>query len=273
MLLSNIFEKCLFFFIPKGIHLRCRKQCEEYLPTGEQMNYKVKIIYNYSEIYENEDCHNDFMKILKIKKAGYDSKHNGTYFPLDRDDFFGIHVLILNEENDDIIFTFKVIPYSYCQKFSNITFPLLEYALDSKDPAAIREIENFMNEMKLKNHDFSYSGGWVMNPAYKNKGLSKELRELYTGVHLMLHKRLNLKAMTGVGILEMGTLDFFKNSWGVEEFAIPYLNISRMPNYHIALVYQHIDKVTFFKKNMAKRYEDIWSQRFEFKLLQEREIA
>ena len=237
------------------------------------MNYKVKIIYNYSEIYENEECHNDFMKILKIKKLGYDLKHKGTYFPLDRDDFFGIHVLILNKDNDDIIFTFKVIPYSFCQKFTNITFPLLEYALDSKNSQAVNEIESFIREMKIKNQDFSYSGGWVMNPKYKHRGLSKELRELYTGVHLMLHEQLNLKAMTGVGILEMGTLAFFKDSWGIEEFAIPYLNIKRMPNYHIALVYQHLDKVSFFKRKMAKQYRSLWNERTEYKLLQERKVA
>lgn len=239
------------------------------------MKYQIKLIDNYFLNYEIESCHSEFMKMLKVKKQGYESKHKQGYFPLDQDDFYGLHVFICDAVNDEIIVTFKVIPFSYTTQFKNAKFPLIDIVKESGNDIAVMNIQKFINKQNAKFLDFSYSGGWTMNPKYSGKGLSRELKDIYTGIHYHVHNTYNLAYITGIGNVELGTLEFFKKKWGLIEFINQDLSFDRCNEYQFRPIFQRLDLLSEEKLSLAEKYQNLWDERIELSqgLLEKPKIA
>ncbi len=226
------------------------------------MQLKLTIIEDFFSQAENADINQKMGKVFGMKKKGYVGKHKHNYLPVAQDDFYCIHAILTDVENDNVVMAFKVSTFSSSNRY-NVPFLLDEYLKEGND------IDRFKFKKYLKNHikngnDFSYSGGWTVNPDYKGRGLSTYLKEVYTGIHYLIHRHFNLKAITGIGVLNFNTSEFFKEWWGLKEMSGSVYNFSSCPYLDCVFIYNDLDHVSEVKKSLASKYIDLWNAREEY---------
>lgn len=231
--------------------------------------YKIVILEN---IFENANSFFGkyfFPKIIHEKKRGYHHSHTNNYLPMGQDDYICSFITVCEELNGDYvpICLAKVVPYSRCQYY-NVPFPMLELLKGHMNENDFMAIENTIQDLADQNLDFTYSGGWTMNPDYRgNSETGQILRELYTACHYLLHEKNNYHSFFGFGCPRFKTDKFFK-SWGVEVMKNNDQEIGTIysPNHNgeeILSMHGIIDNMSDWKKAMADKYFSLWNERIE----------
>lgn len=236
------------------------------------MKYKIISIVDYFSCLEVLGISEKFGEGMRVKRKAYKEGHEDRYFPLTDDDLYGNHYFICDASNDRVIVTFKVVPFSSSQQFVNTIFPFEHYIRPTCSDTQYSEIQKYMNNFKKRGLDFSYSGGWAMNNDYRGMGLSRELRNIYSGIHYNIHKDLNISACMGVGIIEKGTYDFFNKHWGFEclldgESVV----MPNAPSINCHFIGQSFEHFSDNKRMHGMRYRQLWDEREEYSVKEEME--
>ena len=184
----------------------------------DESKLKIVIVKNfYSQIGKIPLLNHLFLEILKTKREGYLTKHSHHFLPVNTYDFIAYHVAFLDEANQQVVLTAKIVSYRDCLYY-RLPFPVLDVG-PLFNQVQKNEVMRIIDQRINLGLDVSYSGGWSVNPIYKGLGKSKNLRDLYTGIHYHVHKQFHLSTMMGFGAPQIGTLDFFK-TWGVSPRAV-----------------------------------------------------
>jgi hypothetical protein len=226
------------------------------------MNYKIILVDDYFSQLEDDELSRVMSKLFLMKRESYTDKHKKNYLSVAQDDFYCSHVIVVDQETNEFVLAFKIIKYSVCKNYDT-KFPLSNY-MSGADDIERAKVEKIINKFVKNGHDISYSGGWVVNPKFKGLGLSGEFKEIYTGCHYSIHKYLNLKAMMGVGILDYKTYDFFVDIWGMKDATGNAHYFDYLPYVKCKVIYNKIENVSDYKKEMGEKWRGLWENRVEF---------
>ena len=134
-----------------------------------------------------------FLKLLQLKKNGYQTKHSSRFLPVAANDFFCMHLILCYKKTMTPILCSKIVSYKDCE-FHNTPFPLLGLA-DFLKPEQQKEVEGIISKRVAKGNDLSYSGGLTICPSFKGFGLSTFLKDMYAGIHYLAHLENGLQTM------------------------------------------------------------------------------
>lgn len=230
------------------------------------MKYQIFVIDDYYEKLGDPRITNFMNQLFLIKKTCYEDKHKNNYLSISQDDIFCVHVLVVDSLSETVVMAFKVIKFSSCEKYK-VEFPLRGYLKETgKDQGDLQILERFLSPYIQNNDEFTYSGGWVINPEYKGRGLTKELKEIYTGIHYLVHQELKAKAITAIGLANIGTDKFFDEMWGLSPISGVTHRIRSCPGFEIRVISMRLEDAKFYKLQMAKKYLALWNARLELSL-------
>gem|GEM_PF-5298988 len=228
------------------------------------MKYKVIVIKDMFQQMDNLDLVKMIGRILNVKRLGYQNKHSSKFLPVSTEDFFCYHVAICEESTLEPIVCYKVVSYReaeyYCQKF-----PLYEITAKSYvDEHFLETVTDLVSSRVQNGQDVSYSGGWTINPLYKGRGLSHELRDIYTATHYHLHRHFEIGTITGFGVLSVGTYDFFVTNWGLRPVFESSIKLPFTNNLECKMIFGDLDTLAKHKYDMADKYFSLWEERVEY---------
>jgi hypothetical protein len=239
-----------------------------------ESDIQIVLVSGFFDQLDDPNISDLFIKLLLLKKQGYQSKHSSRFLPVATNDFFGMHLILCEKKSMTPILCSKIISYSDCAYY-NTPFPLLGLA-DFLKPEQQSEVEKIISQRVREGKDVSYSGGLTINPNFKGFGLSALLKDMYAGIHYLIHLNNNLRTMMGFGIVKVGTDVFFK-TWGVYPLKVNGIEMSptALPFTNGAeslLMWADLENLSPYKIEMGKRFEKIWNERIEF-TLEKRKIA
>lgn len=235
----------------------------------DEKDIQVVIVRGFFDQLNDPFMSDLFVKILQLKKNGYQTKHSSRFLPVAANDFFCLHLILCQKETMTPILCSKIVSYNDCE-FYNTQFPLLGLS-DFLKPEQQVEVEKIIYERVNSGKDLSYSGGLTINPDYKGLGLSSFFKDMYAGIHYLVHKHQGLQTMMGFGIVKVGT-DVFFRTWGVqplkvndEEMAptsLPFTNGAES-----LLMWADLGDLSPYKLEMGKRFENLWDERIDYSLV------
>ena len=226
------------------------------------MEYEVIVLDDPFGNIKNQEVAKRFTQLIQMKRDGYWSKHSGRYLPFNKEDYICTHVLLIDKDSDQIVMAFKICRKSICELYG-INFPMDDYMSSANDIDKAK-YKRFIKPFESLGEDIIYSGGWTVNPSYKGKGLSNELKDIYTCIHYHIQKRFNINCMTAIGVMNFNTDKFFTNDWGVISFTGTVYNFKACPYLDCIFIGLDMDKVVQKKLDMADKYKYLWDARVEF---------
>lgn len=207
-----------------------------------------------------------FVKLLQLKKNGYQGHHSERFIPVGTHDFFGIHLLICEEKTMTPILCSKVVSYTSCD-YHNISFPLWNLP-DVFNQEQQSEVHKIISERVTQGKDISYSGGLTINPKFKGFGQSEFFKDMYSGLHYLLHEENELKTMMGFATPKVGTDAFFAR-WGVRPLQVAGSEMKATPlpfanGAESILVWGDLENLSAYKREMGMKYKKLWDNRLEY---------
>jgi hypothetical protein len=138
-------------------------------------------------------------------------------------------------------------------------------------------VDEIIRERVQKGRDVSYSGGLTINPHFKGEGQSPLFKDIYTGLHFLLHHYHQLGTMMGFAIPKVGTDRFFK-TWGVKPLVVEGEEMKPTPlpfanQADTILVWGDLENLSDYKKKMGEKYSTLWKDRLEFLVPEETLVA
>jgi hypothetical protein len=229
---------------------------------------KVVLLNGVFSQINNPEIGELFVKLLQLKKNGYQGYHSERFIPVGTHDFFGIHLLICEEKTMTPILCSKVVSYESC-KYHNVAFPLMNLTdVFSHDEQS--EVDKIISERLRLGRDLSYSGGLTINPKFKGFGQSDFFKDMYSGLHYLLHEDYQLETMMGFATPKVGTDAFFAR-WGVKPLNVEGLEMKATPlpfanGAESFLVWGDLENLSDYKKEMGLKYRKLWDNRLEFSM-------
>ncbi len=227
---------------------------------------QVIIVHDFFDQIHDAFVSELFLKLLKLKRDGYQAKHSQRFLPVGTHDFFGIHLILCEKKTMTPILCSKIVSYKNC-KYYNTPFPLvgLSNILKTDQEAHLQSI---IYERLGKGRDVSYSGGLTINPLFKGFGLSPFFKDIYTGLHYLIHLHHGLETMMGFGTPKVGT-DVFFRKWGVYPLTVNGVEMNPTPvpfanGTASLLMWADLENLSEYKKEMGKHYKALWHERKEF---------
>ena len=203
--------------------------------------------------------------LLRVKREAYRAQVGALVLPVSAEDHYCLHVAIMERGTMRPVLVFKIVPYSRAAQHAQ-PFPFLEMAKTLYGEADYAALQRDVRKRLDRGVDVSYSGGWAIMPGTRrDQAHSRELKDMYTGLHFLAHQELGLASMYGFGAIEQGTYDFAVREWGSRspvdaDICIPFYNNNRCRA--VALDMQHASK---HKLAMAEKYRALWEHRSHFK--------
>jgi hypothetical protein len=231
-----------------------------------ESDLQIVVLHNVFQQIDNPSVGEVFLKLLQLKKNGYATRHSRRFIPVGTHDFFGVHLLVCEKKTMEPILCSKIVSYKNCSYY-NVPFPLdgLDEVFNNHQQL---ELQKIIFQRITQGRDVSYSGGLTINPKFKGFGLSSLFKDIYTGIHYRIHEHHGYKTMMGFSTPKVGTDVFFK-TWGVNPLvvngsemkptALPFANGAES-----ILVWGDLENLSDYKKEMAKKYNDLWDNRLEY---------
>jgi hypothetical protein len=231
-----------------------------------QEDIQVVIVHDFFDQIHDPFLSELFLKLLKLKRDGYQAKHSHRFLPVGTHDFFGIHLILCEQKTMTPILCSKIVSYKNCEYF-NTPFPLqgLSTILNSEQQ---NELQKIISQRVDKGRDISYSGGLTINPAFKGFGLSSLFKDIYTGLHYLIHEHNQFETMMGFGTPKVGTDAFFRK-WGVYPLAVNGVEMQPTPvpfanGTESLLMWADLENLSDYKKEMGVKFKDLWESRKEY---------
>ncbi len=227
---------------------------------------QVVVVHDFFDQIHNSFLSELFLKLLKLKRDGYQAKHSHRFLPVGTHDFFGIHLILCEKKTMMPILCSKIISYQNC-KYFNTPFPLQGLS-DVLRTDQETELQKIINDRVNMGRDLTYSGGLTINPIFKGFGLSSLFKDIYTGLHYLIHQYNGFETMMGFGTPKVGTDSFFRK-WGVNPLTVNGVEMSPTPvpfanGTESILMWADLENLSEYKKAMGNQYKSLWDERREF---------
>lgn len=233
-------------------------------PTNS-LPLKVIIVRNFFEQLDNNVAADLFVRLLITKRIGYQTKHERRFIPVNTHDYFAIHMIVCHAITSELILLAKIVPYSDCVYFNSEFTPFeLKNCMSLQYYA---ELEKIVFDRVNSGKDISYSGGWTVNPKFKGQGMSQMLKDVYAGIHYLIHQHYNLTAVVAFGAQRLGSLEYTKqlglkplslNGKEMPPVYLPYAN-----NLESMIMWEDVSKLSNYSVSMAQKYLYLWESRLD----------
>lgn len=227
---------------------------------------KIIVVSSFFDQIDDPFVGDIFIKLLKLKKSGYQSKHSERFLPVGTHDFIGHHIILCDKKTSTPILCSKIVSYKTCVYY-NTPFPLSELGCFLTNDQT-QELRSIIETRIQQGKDITYSGGLTINPAFKGFGATPLFKDIYTGLHYLAHTTYGYSTVMGFGAPKVGTDVFFK-TWGVRPLEVAGVPMEPTPTpfangIDSVLVWGDIDLLSDYKKSMAIKFKELWDERLDY---------
>jgi hypothetical protein len=228
-------------------------------------NTKLKVVIIDYPIFalDNAECSKILGKALKMKYQGYATAYNDKVLPMDKTDFFGTHLILCEEIENELfpIFAYKSITLDRC-KFHEVEFPILSLMKSDGHPMCVEALNHIIETTAPS--AISYDSAWAQDINYRfNKSL--ELKTLLGEIAMMFmvrhHQDAKISNAITNGVVKVKTDLFFQK--------LGFKKLTEDENSHF--IQKHLDEeecVIFHTSEFsleahsyAKKHQELWENK------------
>lgn len=227
-------------------------------------NIKFKIVIIDYPIYTLDDtfCATLLGKALKMKFDGYSITYNDNVLPMDKTDFFGMHLMLCEEKDQELIpiFAYKSVSLSRCLKY-NFEFPILTIAKNDCHSTCLDDLNKIINEIKDPS-SISYDSALAKNLSYRFSSdveLKTILREITMMIIVKHHHDYKIPHMINCGAIKVQTDKFFLKL-GLKKLNDQAHFIQKHLNNEESVIFYN-NSFSFEAYRMAKKYRGLWDNK------------
>ncbi|HAS6350088.1 TPA: hypothetical protein I7241_19285 [Vibrio vulnificus] len=222
-------------------------------------DYEVVVIESYIDNMLNEQASSYMGKIWNFKKDMYSSAHGELSNIIDIDDFYCTHVVFINKVTREVLMTFKYIDYDACSKAS-VDFPLIKHAAYQSD-VLYNSVCEYISKIKRSGGRISYSGGWCMDNKVKSPKMRLMLIQAYVCIHYLEQVNKNYSFITGIGVKEVGTINFFNRNFHTVPIVNELVELSGVGSIHGCFLSASIEQLSICGTKNMHKYKPVWDSR------------
>ncbi len=235
------------------------------------MNLKIVILDEPIHIYNSKAC-KLWQNAIWAKELGYKSQYKSSILPIGTDDFFGTHLIVVNELSDgdwDPVVMYKVVRRTQSNKF-NVPFGAISLLKGTKYENSI-ELQQILEDPA----EISYDSSWSINPKYKkDKEFSTLLRDYITLFCCNIHQIFGYNRWLTAGVQKFKIDEYF--SWLGCKKILPDFELLIIDNDKVSMFYVP-DAASLSKeaKAVAKKLSKEWDNKIIFQpdRLSEQKVA
>ena len=222
-------------------------------------DYELVVIDKYIDNILNEKANSYMGKLWKFKKDMYTSAHGQLTNIIDIDDFYCTHIVFVDKVSARILMAFKYIDYDVCTQ-NGINFPLLKYAsLNSNELQG--DIYKYICEIKRSGGRISYSGGWCVDNEITCSKVKLQLMQAYIGIHYLEQVNNGFDFITGIGVKEVGTINFFNKKFHAKPIVNKLVELSSIERVHGCFLSTSISQLSILGSKNIEKYRSVWDFR------------
>jgi hypothetical protein len=224
------------------------------------MRFRVVIIDEPIHVENRQACEL-WRKALWAKEEGYRAHYKSGVLPLGTDDFFGSHLIIVDEKPNgawEPVVMYKSVRRSQASRFK------VPFGAETLLIGTPYENSPRLKEILSDTSEISYDSSWSINPDYKsNKELSSILRDYVTMFCCNFHTSMGFYRWLTAGVQRLKIDDYF--AWlGCEEvhnsFQLPIID-----NETVRMLYHPDTRNSSDEaKAVTQRYAQDWDNRIIF---------
>lgn len=221
----------------------------------------ILTLTNFQDSFQNSL----FSKMLSLKYHGYSNRHNKNTLPIDTTDFIGTHLIVCENEGDELIplMAYKSTTVETCEKY-NLKFPFLGLLENSGNKVCLNETHDLINKLKKNNSSLSYDTSWTMSQ--KLEGLREKrdyLKEILQMLLVKHHTDYNIPNWVTFGICKMKTDLLFKSMGGIEISQEPLIKHPGLNGQDAVAILLPSNNYQFEALRMSKKHELLWKNKIE----------
>lgn len=143
------------------------------------------------------------------------------------------------------------------------------------DDSYYSHVEKLIEGLMSSGKEISYSGGFTVDrDLLESKEEMNTLKEIYCGIHTLLHEDRKVDTLFGFSCPRLHTDTFF-DQWGITPVLVNGESPSGYPDdlhgEEVKCIYSKVSELSFYSKRMADKYRQLWEDRLDTK--KEREEA
>jgi hypothetical protein len=229
----------------------------------DKTKLKVVIIDYPILALDNPDCSRIFGKTLKMKYEGYATAYNNKILPMDKTDFFGTHLILCEEIENELfpIFSYKSVTLDRC-KFHEMEFPILSLMLNDGHPTCAETINKIISSVDAS--AISYDSSWAQDIKYRFTK-SPELKILLGEIAMMFmvrhHQDAKISNVITNGVVKVKTDLFFQK--------LGFKKLTENENSHFIqknldneeCIIFHTNEFSFEALSCAKKHQALWDNK------------
>lgn len=173
---------------------------------SELPKLRVVVIDCPIETWHNTETRDLFSEMVQLKIDGYGAEYSHRALPLDASDWFGTHILIVQEAPvPKVILGYKFAALERCEEF-NQTFPGLTIPSTSHADSHTNRVQQIIEACRKSGKNIGYVGSWTIHPqARENRPLTALLRELVASTHQEYQQTYGVEEMLICGMIRFKT--------------------------------------------------------------------
>lgn len=223
------------------------------------IDFEVFVVDNYIDNMSNERASDFMSKIWKFKKDMYSSAHGELHDAIDIDDYHCTHIAFVSKETQKIIMAFKYFDYDFSVS-RGIDFPLVKHA-SKYSKEFCEKIENYLRGINDEGKKISYSGGWCIDKEILSPKARVSLIKAYICIHYLEQVKNKFDFITGIGVQEVGTINFFNKNFNTKPIVNEIVDISGYGDLNCCFLACTIKQLAIKGEEDIDKYLSVWDSR------------
>ena len=187
---------------------------------NEVPKLRVVVVDCPIETWREQETRDLFSQMVQLKIDGYGAEYSHRALPLDASDWFGTHILIVQEEpTPKVVLGYKFASLARCEEF-NQPFPGLSIPATSNAESHRARIQQILEASQKSDKSIGYVGSWTIHPQIRqNRVLAGLLRELVASTHQEYQYTYGVAEMLICGMIRFKT-DIWQQAMGYQPLSL-----------------------------------------------------
>jgi hypothetical protein len=227
-------------------------------------NRKLKVVVLDQPVFTLDDpfCATILGQALKMKRDSYSMSYHDDILPMDKSDFFGTHIILCEEINNQYtpIFAYKSVTLDRCLQY-NFEFPIYTIMKTDCHEKCKVDIQNII-DIAGDSSSVSYDSHLAKNLDYRLNGdadLKNAIQEIIMMVIVKHHEEFKIPHMINLGVVKVQTDKFFLRLGQTKINEYADLKLTCLNNEDCVLFYSNSFSIE--ANQMAWKYKKLWDNK------------
>lgn len=221
------------------------------------MKYSVRVIsepYHYFE--KDHKVRSLLSEIFSNQLRGYKTYHPEGICPISEYDFFTNHIAILNQANNEVLCSYKILELNVCLKYQK-PFPLYSH-LGENYPIHYKVIADWLSA----HPNCGYNHSWTINPQL-DKSTKKELVDITFALLANFYKSRGINNTIDLNVIPF-KIHLIKEWMGNTYLNLPNIKVESYGDLLCCIMVNEGLNWSPEFRLVIERYKKLWESRKEF---------